>query len=103
MTEKPQSPPEFPDAEIDIFLRDRVCSRCYGDLSKRPADKRLWQAFCPTCGEAWGFTTIARSYAEKLGQRAMVELSEVRTNLPDLFPNPHKGKTDKQILAELGF
>lgn len=94
--------PTFQDGEIDKFIRRRVCARCYGDLMKRPAPKRTWEAYCPECGEAWGGLTISRWTAEHRGQRALSEALEVRVTLADLFPNPHKGKTTEQLIRELG-
>jgi hypothetical protein len=93
----------FPDGLIEIFLRDNVCARCYGELAKQPAENRLWDAHCPACGTAWSGATIRRSTAEKRGQQALSELREVKGNMPDLFPNPNHGKTANQILSELGF
>jgi ribosomal protein L37AE/L43A len=93
----------LPDGEIDQYLQRHVCSRCYGDLQKTPADNRLWEAKCPTCGEAWHGTTVRRSTAERRGQMALSESHEVKENLPDLFPNPHKGKSIEELIKELGF
>lgn len=92
----------FLDGEIDRVMRCRVCARCYGDLLKREAPGRTWEAYCPTCGEAWGGRTLSRWTAERMGQRALAEALEVRVTLADLFPNPHRGKTAEQILQELG-
>lgn len=91
------------DGEIDKVLRYRVCARCYGDMRKVATDNRLWVAVCPACLDTWGGATISRRTAEMRGQRALAELWEVQANLPDLFPNPHKGKEAKIILSELGF
>ena len=91
------------DGEIDKYLQKHVCSRCYGDLQKFPADNRLWEAKCPTCGESWHGTTIRRSTAERRGQTALSEVHEVKENLPDLFPNPNKGKSKEELIKELGF
>jgi hypothetical protein len=91
------------DGDIDRYIQKHVCSRCYGDLQKFPADNRLWEVKCPTCEEAWHGTTIRRSTAERRGQLALSEAQEVKTNLPDLFPNPHNGKTIDQLSKELGF
>lgn len=93
----------FLDGEIDIFIRQRVCARCYGDLVKRPAEDRMWEAICPMCGTAWGGTTISRWYAERLGQTALQEKVEVAYTMPDLFPSPHRDKSAEQIIQELGF
>lgn len=95
--------PKFTDGLIDQFLQRRVCSRCYGDLQKRVAENRLFEAYCPNCGDAWNYTTVSRHYAERLGQDALNDYLNARANLPDLFPNPHKGKTPEQILTELGY
>ncbi len=99
----PAEPPALPDGDIDAFIRDRVCSRCFGDLQKSPAPGRLWYATCGVCGKEWNYTTIARSTYERRVQQGLAEMGEVRANLPDLFPSPHKGKSDKEILKELGF
>jgi ribosomal protein L37AE/L43A len=93
----------FPDGEIDKYISSHVCSRCYGDLQKKPVENRLWDASCPECGDAWHGTTIRRSTAERRGQRALSEAQEVKTNLPDLFPNPHDGKSTDQLIKELGY
>ena len=87
------------DGIIDQWMRRRVCARCYGDLYKRPVENRMWEAYCPTCAEAWGGTTISRWTAEQRGQRALAELYEVKANLADLFPNPHRGKTVKDLFG----
>jgi hypothetical protein len=34
---------------------------------------------------------------------ALSEFHEVKENLPDLFPNPHKGKSIEELIKELGF
>jgi len=101
MDQTPRKPPTLPDGQIDFFIRDRVCSRCYGDLSKRPTSERTWEVSCPACGDAWGFTTISRHTAERRGQQALSELYEVKQNLPDLFPRTQR--TEKQTLSELGY
>ena len=93
----------LPDGEIDKFISRNVCSRCYGDLQKYPAKGRLWEAGCPVCGDAWHETTIKRYTAEKRGQAGLAEIREVKSNLPDLFPNPHKGKSTEELIKELGF
>jgi len=95
--------PTFSDGEIDKHISRRVCSRCYGDLIKREADNRQWFAICLTCGDAWGGTTVSRAYAERIGQKALMERREVKENLRDLFQNPNAGKTTEQILSDLGF
>ena len=82
--------------------RDRVCARCYGQLQIRRVEG-VDEVYCPACGAAWGGTTILERTAEQRGQKAIEELWEVTSLLPDLFPNPHRGKTTSQILAELGF
>ncbi len=93
----------FPDGIIDQFISRHVCARCYGDLQKYPAENRLWEAKCPNCGDAWHGTTIRHSTAERRGQAALSELREVKNNLPDLFPNPHKGKSTDELLKDLGY
>lgn len=93
----------LPEGEIDLFLRRRVCARCYGDLEKQFGPGRNYITRCAECGYAWNGATVSRSYAERLGQQALGELAEVKHNLPDLFPNPNRGKSESQLLAEMGF
>ena len=95
--------PLLPDGEIEKFVRARVCARCYGDLRISEAPGRLWLADCPRCGTAWKGATVSRKYAEGLGQKGLAEAREVKANLPDLFPNVHRGKSTRQVLNELGF
>lgn len=93
--------PEMPDGQIDQFIARNVCARCYGDLVKVPAENRTWRAVCIPCGDAWGGATIRRTTAERRGQQAINEALEVRINLPDLFPNPHRGRRPAEIVAEM--
>ena len=95
--------PRYSDGEIDKIIRDHVCARCYSDLSKVPAPERTWQAVCLACGDAWHGATIHRSTAERRAQQAIAELGEVKFNLRDLFPNPHRGKSAELLLEEIGY
>jgi hypothetical protein len=90
----------FQDGQIDLFLRRRVCARCYGDLAKRPADNRMWQAYCPRCGDAWHGATISSKTAGRRGQAAIAELWEVKRNLPDLFPKSTNHRPSAEIVNE---
>lgn len=96
-------PPTFKDGHIDLFLRRRVCARCYHDLVKHPAPRRLWYALCPDCLDAWHYATISRRTAELRGQQAILDYFEIRFNpaLADLFPRPWR--SERQILSELGY
>lgn len=104
MNEQPvRVPPSFPEGEVDLFIRSRVCSRCYGDLQKRFGQNRLYEVYCPACLDAWGWTTVSRHYAVQLGQRAIESLLDVKydPDLADLFGQSKR--TADQILADLGF
>lgn len=93
-------------AEAQKMIRDNVCARCYGDLviyHERQEGKIENVAKCPHCGDAWNGATLRRKTAERMGQRAAVEVQEIKANMPDLFPSPHAGKGAKKILSELGF
>ena len=96
--------PRLPEGIVDQFIGRRVCARCYGELAKRTLkDTRDFEVYCPTCNGDWNYTTVSRHYAERLGQKALTELDAVKTNLPDLFPNPNKGKSAEELIKELGF
>lgn len=96
-----KQPPKFPEGKVDQFIQRRVCSRCYGELNKRFAENRLYEVFCPTCGPAWGYTTISRKHAEMRGQIALAEHLEVKyePGLADIFRRPQRS-TD-EIISEL--
>lgn len=100
------SAPIFHETSAALFIRRRVCARCYGSLAQRPAqestqERRLVEVYCPGCEDAWHYTTVSLHYAIKLGQQYKAEWWEVRDNLPDLFPRAPFDS--KKILSELGF
>ena len=97
----PEEIATYADGEIDRVLTFRVCARCYGDLTKFPADGRMWQAKCLACGETWHGTTISRLTAEKMGQKALADYRDVRETLREFFPRAKKSVGEN--LAELGF
>ncbi len=103
--EKPEIiPPLLQDGEIDQFLSRRVCSRCYADLVKCPVNNpRGWQVSCHFCGDVWGYTTVSRRYAEILGQTALADHRQARTRFADIVPPAMAGKTQAEILSELGY
>ena len=92
----------YTDAEIGRVLKHRVCSRCYGDLMKKPAENCMWTVECPDCKQAWGGTTVSRFTVEKREQQALADMLDVRVTLADLFPSPHAGKNQEQLMRELG-
>jgi hypothetical protein len=92
----------YQQGEVDIILRDRICARCYGHLLKRDVASNQYEVFCPKCGDEWGGATISKKYAERLGQKALIEYREVKVNLPDLF-NDKTGKSETDLLKDLGF
>lgn len=93
----------YTDEEIGRILKKRVCARCYGHLTQFPGPDRTWIVKCLQCGDAWGGTHISRYTAERRAARGLAEAQEVKQNLSDLFPNPNKGKSAKQLLEELGY
>ena len=100
--------PTFADGEIEQHIARRVCARCYGDLVQvnapdYSAHNHSYNAVCLECGNAWNGATVSKGYAEQLGQTALAQKAEVEHNLKDLFPNPHHGKSEEQLLKELGF
>lgn len=100
-----KAPPYFIDGEAELFVKRRVCARCYSDLEMRPHPDE-WgcrEVYCYYCGSAWGYTTVSRFYAEHLGQEAILARAEAKKRFADLIPNPHKGKSEKTLLNELGY
>lgn len=98
--------PIFHDGFIDLYAHRRVCARCYGDLESRPAaedtpQEHLYVAYCPICEETWHFATVSRYYAERLGQKAIADLWDVKHNLADLFSRARQ--SEMQILEALGY
>jgi len=88
--------------EADQFIQRRVCARCYEDLIRRPVEDGFL-VYCPHCNDAWGSSTISRRSAEIKGQQALAENYEVRDNLRDVIPNPLSGKSQTDLLKDLGF
>ena len=104
ISEKPElAKPEIDQVEIGGFVSGRVCARCFGDLRKAPGTKTfMWAIECPTCGDAWNFTTVSRKYAENLGQQALAEIGDATKRFADLLPAKPK-RSKEQIMSELGF
>ncbi len=88
------------EGEIDKFLRNRVCGRCYGDLVKSFAPNRKYTANCPECGDKWHGATISRITAELREQQAISEYYEIRFDpaLADILP---PRRTERQIYEDL--
>ena len=93
----------FTDLEAQHIIRRRVCARCYGHVIQKAVPEKAgkYTVECPTCGEAWGGRTVSKWTAEHRAQQALAEAWEVKENLIDLFPNPHKGRDQEKLIEEL--
>jgi hypothetical protein len=92
------------DRMKELTIRDYVCSNCWGDLIPQFADNRLWLVVCNSCREETkGYVT--RYYAENRRSESHGEHSETRLLLQSMgiIPNEHSGKSEEELLRELGF
>ncbi len=81
-----------------------LCAKCFSHLEAFPIkDQPTWILECPDHGDIEkGSGRITKWFAEKLGQRAILELDEVRQNLRDLLPY-RKPRKPEEIIAWLGY
>lgn len=88
--------------ELAIHITDRyVCARCWGPLIAVTDGPHELKVTCPECGDGQGFVTksgVARSESEALGLAA-----EARHNLRNVLPNPLAGKSEAEIIKDLGY
>ena len=81
-----------------------LCARCWHPLvaAAVPGDPSRSDVKCtnPNCnGE--GFAR--KDGVERRRSDALSELWEARDNLKDIIPSEHAGKSEEQLLSELGF
>ena len=92
------------DRLAELTVRDYVCSNCWGHLQKWPDDDRMWLVLCHRCHEETkGYVT--RYFAESRRSESVREKSEARILLLalGLIADDLSGKTEEELLAELGF
>lgn len=88
----------------EITINDYVCSNCWGHLLAYPMEDRMWLVICHRCGdETKGYVT--RYYAEGRRSESHGEFVDVRVLLQGMgmIPNEHEGKSEEELLEELGF
>ncbi len=90
------------DALAEKTVRDYVCSSCWGNLQRRPADDRQWVVYCPNCGNDQYYVT--REYAERRRAESRADATEVNKLLQNLgvLPKPPK-RSETDILKDIGF
>jgi hypothetical protein len=79
-----------------------VCSNCYGSLYCVQTGNDRVIVKCHACGnDTKGY--IRKSYAKRRQQESGEELMEAKYVLRQVIPSPHQGKSEEQLLKELGF
>jgi hypothetical protein len=85
-----------------LTIRDYVCSNCWRDLIQLPANNQKWLVQCRSCQEQTkGFVT--KYFAESRRAESRVELMEARTMLQEMGIMPKSGKTEAELLREMGY
>lgn len=91
-------------AQALIIRRDYVCSACWGHLTYRQVDSEHDMVICAQYpDEHSGF--VSKTWVERQRQVDAESAVDARSLLRKIgvISNPHKGKSDKQLLHELGF
>ena len=84
--------------------RDYVCARCWHPLIAVAVHGEPGQSDVKCTNENCNGEGFARkAYVERKRSEELSELWEVRENLKHVIPSEHKGKTEAQLLSELGF
>lgn len=106
MDETTQNTQVMDEAEAVKFIHRYVCSTCWSDLV---ADRIEGQRYDRSvhCGNenCSGAGFVTRKYVEKRRDDDHFDYLDAKRNLGEVLglPNPNKGKTAEQLLAELGF
>jgi hypothetical protein len=78
------------------------CSRCFGHLVIHPCGGNLVHVLCGSCGEnTKGY--VSKHYAEQRRQESMGERVEAAYVLRNVIKSAHAGKTETQLLKEIGY
>ena len=86
----------------DITKNNYVCSQCWGHLEIFPAGNGFYRVKCAKClDDTKGFVT--KHYADSRRQDSGAELLDAYRSLRGFGINPHEGKSEEELLSELGF
>lgn len=85
----------FDIQEIDLFIRDYRCSECLNHLEKIEQEDGKWSAYCNLHGPIYEHNHIDATSAR-------IQKKKLEVARADMF-TPVRGRTEKQILEELGF
>lgn len=105
-TPTPKDKHDMTYAEAYRTQQSYVCAGCYHTVVATETDRErgTWTATCATtdCSTP-GYVT--RSWLKREQEKNAAQAIEARDVLRQAVPwmNPHKGKTDDQLLKELGF
>ena len=83
-------------------IANYACSSCWSHLVSYPFAADKTRVLCPTCGEETrGY--VSKHYVARLRAKSMAHKVEAAYVLRDIIPSPHKGKSEEQLLKELGY
>ena len=89
-------PLKFEGHEFGVFIRDNRCALCAGHLLAEHTDDRKYVLYCPEHGYINDSNHISAYDADQVNQGIVDGKHELRDK-------PQKGKTEDEILKELGF
>jgi hypothetical protein len=84
-------------------VRDYVCARCYGPIAAHFNALRVWVVCANHGTRCNGSGYVTKAWAERQRSNSIGEAMEVRFTLRDIIPSKHAGKSEEQLLKELGF
>lgn len=81
---------------------DYVCGRCWQHLNSQYLGNNQSFVYCSN-EDCNGDYFHSKKGVERARQEDILNAAEARYNLRDVLPNPHKGKSEDELLKELGF
>ena len=82
------------------FAKGFRCAACWGTLVNKKGDDDTVTVVCEDCGDTTpGY--VSQKYVESRQQKDLAEAMEARDILWKFMP--HSGRSEKQIISDLGF
>jgi hypothetical protein len=90
-------------ALTEATMRDCLCAACWGPLVKRPGPGRDWLVSCASDADHAGFVT-KHWVARQRDADAVNSIDAGRMlRKVGVIPDPNKGKTEADLLREMGY
>jgi len=87
--------------DAQYFIQNFLCSNCYGHLIGHLTDEGTL-VLCAKCHlETTGYVT--KQYVERRRQKSLADKAEAARVLRNVIKSPNSGKSEKELLRELGY